>query len=80
MDNGAKVYYHRTCIVSFNKTHIMLDTGGWWTVTTKLRMNQASNQFDLGFRVYQKEGVWYVSYYKWKKDKKFCGYDLCFRR
>jgi hypothetical protein len=25
-------------------------------------MNQASNQFGLGFRVYQKEWVWYVEY------------------
>jgi hypothetical protein len=30
------------------------------TATTKLRMNQASNQFNLGFSVYQKDYRWYV--------------------
>ena len=29
---------------------------------TKLRMNQASVQFNLGYTVYQQKGQWFVSY------------------
>ena len=32
----------------------------WHTPTTKLRMNQVSGQYDLGFHVYQKYGSWWV--------------------
>ena len=38
----------------------MLNTGGWPTVTTKARMNQTANQYDLGFTVYQKDFNWFV--------------------
>jgi len=54
------VVYHATCVVRFNSDEIVLNSDGWRTVTTKLRMNQASNQYGLGFNVYQKEHVWYV--------------------
>ena len=56
------VKYHYTDIVEFNEHEIVLNTGGWATVTTKLRMNQASNQFDLGYHVYQKNYDWFVDY------------------
>ena len=62
-DNGdIKVRYHNTDVVTFNKNEITLDTGGWKTVTTKKRMNQVSEQYDLGYHVYQKHGEWYVEY------------------
>jgi len=54
------VTYHYTDVVSFSKTNIELNTGGWDTVTTKLRMNQTSIQFDLGYHVFQKNFEWYV--------------------
>ncbi len=55
------VVYHNTMVVEVAANgDITLDSGGWWTATTKLRMNQASHQFDLGFLVYQKEFKWYV--------------------
>jgi hypothetical protein len=56
------VKYHDTVVVSFNDKWIVLDTGGWFTPTTKTRMNQASNQFGLGYQVYQREGEWNVCY------------------
>ena len=59
-DNMTKVIYHRTLIIKWNKDIIVLNSGGYNTVTTKLRMNQASNQFDLGIYIYQKDFVWYV--------------------
>ena len=56
------VRYWSTDIVRFNNERIILNTGGWSTVTTKLRMNQASNQFNLGYNVYQKDFNWFVEY------------------
>ena len=56
------VTYHNTRVVDVTTEHITLDTGGWRTVTTKLRMNQASVQFNLGYTVYQQKGQWFVSY------------------
>lgn len=56
------VRYHSTDVVRFNYNTIILSTGGWETVTTKLRMNQASNQFGLGYTVYQKNHVWYCDW------------------
>ncbi len=56
------VTYHNTLVVEVTPTHIHLDTGGWKTNTTRTRMNQASNQFDLGYQVYQKDFAWYVNW------------------
>ena len=40
---------------------ITLHTDGWKTATTKLRMNQAFNQFGPAYYfVYQKAGSWFV--------------------
>ena len=60
--HGGNTYikYHNTEVVVFGDSWVMLDNGGWKTATTKLRMNQASNQFDLGYHVYQKDYAWYV--------------------
>lgn len=60
--NGrTQVFYHGTCVVEFDSMRITLRTGGWRSATTKTRMNQAANQFDLGYHVYQKDHDWYVS-------------------
>lgn len=58
--DGTHVQYHNTRVVSFDAKRITLRTGGWRTMTTKTRMNQAASQFRLGFSVYQKAGEWYV--------------------
>jgi hypothetical protein len=56
-----RVTYHSTPVVTiYPSGRIDLDTGGWFTPTTKTRMNQASNQFGLRFYVYQKDSRWYV--------------------
>lgn len=61
--NGElRVTYHSTDVVTVHSLGaITLDTGGWRTVTTKTRMNQASNQFGLGFQVHQDEFAWFVT-------------------
>ena len=62
-ENGVTfVKYHDTKVVSFTEDTIYLNNGGFLTNTTKTRMNQASNQFDLGFRVYQKNFDWFVEH------------------
>lgn len=61
-DTGHTVVtYHETPVVKFNDNEIVLDSGGWKTATTRVRMNQASNQYELGFQVYQKNGEWFVN-------------------
>lgn len=58
----TNVVYHRTAVVKFDHRTIVLNSGGWRTTTTKTRMNQTSNQYDLGFSVYQKNRVWYIDF------------------
>lgn len=54
------VRYHNTDVVKFNASEITLKTGGWYTQTTKNRMNQAANEYNLGFSVSQRKNKWYV--------------------
>ena len=62
-DSGETVVtYHKTQVVKFSGEKIVLNTGGWKTVTTKARMNQAANQFALGYTVFQKNHAWFVSF------------------
>ena len=62
-DGYTIVTLHKTNVVKFNDEEIILNSGGWRTVTTKTRMNQASNQFNLGYLVFQTVSVWYVNFY-----------------
>lgn len=54
------VVYASTLIVDKVGDSITLDSGGWQTVTTKRKMNQASRQFALGYSVYQRNYKWFV--------------------
>ena len=63
------VVYHKTEVVNVVKGKgeekgnylVTLKDGGWHSATTKARMNQAANQFGLGFHVFQKAHEWYVT-------------------
>ena len=59
-DRYTCVKYHKTTVVRFNPFEIILDSGGWMTVTTKRRMNQASREFNLGYNVFAVRGEWYI--------------------
>ena len=59
---NVAVKYHDTVVVQTTDTRIILNNGGWFTATTKTRMNKASNQYGLGYQVYQHDYAWYVSY------------------
>lgn len=56
------VKFHYTDVVKFNHREIVLDSNGYQTYTTKVRMNQASNQYNLGYYVYQRDFEWFVNY------------------
>ena len=64
VDNKLLVVYHSTPVVQINDTSsgkcVILNNGGWDTATTKTRMNQASNEYGLGFQVFQKDFDWFV--------------------
>ena len=56
------VTYHSTPVVKvINDRYVVLNNGGYYTNTTKRRMNQASLQYSLGYEVYQVDFIWYVS-------------------
>lgn len=59
-EGRTTVRYRNTDVVTFDAYQIELFTGGWNTVTTRARMNQAANEFKLDYRVWQKDGRLYV--------------------
>lgn len=60
-NNATRIIYHQTPVVTFTPDTITLNTGGFFTATTKRRMNQTSKAFDLGYVVFQKNNQWYVT-------------------
>ena len=65
LSNVRTVRYHSTdvvvtCYDRNDNLHIILNTGGWFTVTTKTRMNQTFSQWGLPIGVFQKNFNWYI--------------------
>lgn len=58
----TEIAYHGTKVVIFDEHKIVLNTGGYLTNTTKRRMNEASDLFGLGYRVYAVKRLWHVTY------------------
>jgi hypothetical protein len=57
----VNVTYHQTIVAKqFKNGAIELSSGGWRTVTTKRRMNQALRTWGSRYLVYQRKGNWYV--------------------
>lgn len=51
------VFYHGTCVVRAHPDgSVVLNTGGYYTATTKARINEYSPA-----SVFQDKGVWYVT-------------------
>ena len=63
-DNFVQVKLHETNIVTArrggNGLSITLHTGGWYTHTTKKRMNEVLQALGCPFAVHQINGLWYV--------------------
>ena len=60
-EGNTLITYQSTVIVKFNCDTVTLNSGGWDTVTTKRKMNQASRQFNLGYSVHQRDFEWFVT-------------------
>lgn len=60
IDGMQACIYHQTAVVRWDDDKIVLNTGGYYTATTKSRMNQVSHEYDLDFSVYQEKGEWFV--------------------
>jgi hypothetical protein len=57
-EDGAEHYrLHDTDVVVINEGRVILNSGGWRTVTTKDRMNK---YLPPGWSVYSDKGVWYL--------------------
>ena len=54
--SNRNIRFHQTTIISFLKDGILLNSGGYHTVTTKDRINRFS-----GHRIHSDKGIWYVS-------------------
>jgi hypothetical protein len=66
------VTLHATDVVTFDtRGNVLLRTDGWYTVTTKRRMNEASEHFGLGFRVIQRNHEWRVVFDDGREDQTF---------
>ena len=66
----TKVRYHNTDVVEFDPAarKVILNSGGWRTATTRTRIAQACNQFDLGWKVIQENFDWFA--WNWKTGEK----------
>jgi hypothetical protein len=73
--NGIVLILHNTNIVIFNNDRILLNTGGFETALTIRRMNQASEEFGLGYHVFRRVGTLYCNYHpvpnKFSKTQQF---------
>jgi hypothetical protein len=57
--NEIGIRYHSTYIIKIDPTNIIkLDTKGWWTPTTKDRLNKFLNCRNVG--IYQEKNQWYI--------------------
>ena len=59
-DDRTIITYHRTAIVEFDGDTITLRTGGWDSVTTRRKMNQAATQFGLRYAVFRDKGESFI--------------------
>lgn len=61
-EGTTHVTYYNTIVCAFNDKRITLDNGGWVTASTRTRMNQASQQFGLGYHVHIANGAMIAVY------------------
>ena len=65
-DEGIYIIYHNTIIFNYNyKNHkVKLNTNGWYTRTTKERINQCFRTFLIDYTIYQWDYIWYIYNFK----------------
>jgi hypothetical protein len=57
IDNGYKIRLHDTDIITYQNGYYTLNSGGWYSRTTKERLNKYTP-----FWIYQKNYEWYIDY------------------
>lgn len=68
-DGRIAVQLHDTDVILYSEDgSVVLESGGWLTVTTKDRMNRYGPK---GWTVYSERGVWFVNHYPsgWERSK-----------
>ena len=62
--NCSTVVLHRTAIAVWDHKNqaLKLNTGGWYSVTTKSRLNAILQELITGARVFQRDFNWFLSY------------------
>ena len=62
--NCSTVVLHKTAIAVYdhNTQALKLNTGGWYSVTTKSRLNAILQGLIVGASVFQKNFDWYLNY------------------
>jgi len=62
--NCSTVVLHRTAIAVYdhNTQALKLNTGGWYSNTTKSRLNAILSELIAGASVFQRDFIWYLSY------------------
>lgn len=74
-DSGdPELVYHETAVIVWRVGSLVLNSGGWRTVVTKRRINDAlsnSHAFNR-FRVYQSQGDWYLWHIDSDTNIPFC--------
>ena len=60
----STIVLHRTAIAVWDDKNqaLKLNTGGWYSVTTKSRLNAILDQLITGARVFQRDFNWFLSY------------------
>jgi hypothetical protein len=58
-----------TDIVTVYPKKVVLNSGGYRTMTTKRRMNQISDELGLGYQVYSEKGEWVVVDKLWQSGR-----------
>jgi len=61
-DGIVEMIYHSTKIATYDRKNkiLTLDSGGYKTVTTKRRITEFANHYNLAIKLYQKGGSWFV--------------------
>ena len=76
------IFYHDTAIASiWGYGKLKIDNGGWWSKTTKKRINAVLSALGLPYSIYQANWQWYLSdregiTYPFKNETNYNGYHF----
>lgn len=62
-DGTRVVTLHRTPVVTVTDDTVVLNTGGWFTATTRTRITQVCNEWGLGWGVSVRKGKWFARHH-----------------